>query len=604
MKVPITSRAANAQAHTQPATPVAPTPIAIPAAIPAAQENMLGRSTEEPAPNNRVSYARAWLNSCLCATQSRLAYLNPCNRDQRNLRAGYEPIIDAPIEPDSPTIDSSPAPHQRQHNAQWISNTGMLCDFYGMATINTAKSLMRTTHGNPTPRQESMVSSASLAGAALGQSLLGSLADKVGRKRASLISAGLSTCGALGCLFAGPWQQNPSSIYDVLTLARFIMGVGAGGDFPILASITAENTHAQNSANALIRNSMMAALGAMATQITYAALIPHTTSETAWRSAAGIAALMSIGTIIARQLLLPDSAAERNAPETANNNQMASDLEIGIIRETESDTALDTEWDARLGSGSPEHTPTPLQSPTPNSKNSIIPLIKPIAATAAAWTLFDFVDFSLSIYSSDILGSPSNLEQGALMTLALNSTAFIGALTAMQLVDPARLGRNNLQTLGFAGLGACHLMLAASAGHLWQDDALADGTRQVCHNSRIGRAAFLSLYGLQQLFDAVGPGVGVYLIPAEIFPTAMRSTCMGIAAATGKLGAVLGSATMPFIRDAGGLPTVFLITGILSTLGAVVTRQWIPQYGPNTLARLDETQERAGTKGVAELLYS
>lgn len=551
--------------------------------------NYVRADAVEQSASSRTS---SWFNVRLpTLSDINLSRLNPLRFTHRQNRADYRSLPEATLNRNTPspatqaaTLQPTAEPTEtaratalQQRNASWVCSTGMLCDFFNLAMINTAKPLMRTLHGKPTPLQESMVSSASLAGAVLGQSLLGSLADKIGRKPASLIAAGLSTMGALGSALAGPWNTHAGSIYDVVALTRLITGIGAGGDFPILASITAENAPPENSANALIRNSIMAALGATVTQITYATLIPNTDNETAWRTAAGIATLLSIGTLVARQLLLPNQRTEQNTATTATD-QTDVDLEIPNLD-------------------------TVTESPSTQSDTSLAPLLKPILATASAWIIYDFVDFSLTMYSSDILGSPSNPEQGALMTMALNSTALLGALAAMKLVDPTRLGRNNLQTLGFTGLAASHLLLAATSGHLWQDNTLANGARQVSSDSALGRATFLTLYGLQQLFDAVGPAVCVYLIPAEIFPTAMRSTCMGIAAATGKLGAVLGSAAMPFIRDAGGLPTVFLATGILSTLGAVITRQFIPHYGPDTIARLDTTQAREGAEGVAKILY-
>lgn len=480
--------------------------------------------------------------------------------------------------------------HDTTTKARIVASTGMLCGFYNLALINTAKPLMRAAHGMPSTTQESLISSASLAGAMVGQTLLGSLADKIGRKPASLLSAAITTVGALGSLFARPWNQNPASIYDVVTVARFLSGVGTGGDFPILASITAENTSAANSARDLIGNSIMAAGGSILTQIVYATLIPNTNDETAWRTAAGIAALLSLGMILSRQLLLPDNPTARL--DTSAND----DPEVPIL-DLEA-PALD------LPEAQPSNTvPNPINNTGEANHNQVTALWRPLLATAACWTLYDMVDFSLGMYSSDILGSPDNPQQGALMTMALNGASLLGALAATQLVDPKKLGRNNLQTLGFAGLAGCHLLLAASAGQLWQDSARSDGSRQVTTNSAFGRAAFFTLYGLQQLFDSVGPAIGVYLIPAEIFPSAVRSTCMGIAASTGKLGAVLGTAMMPFIRNAGSLSTVFLVTGMLSAIGALATRKGVPHYGPQTIAKLDNALATEGAPGVLRLLY-
>ena len=51
----------------------------------------------------------------------------------------------------------------------------------------------------------------------------------------------------------------------------------------------------------------------------------------------------------------------------------------------------------------------------------------------------------------------------------------------------------------------------------------------------------------------MGPGVTTYAIPAELFPTAARATCHGLSAATGKLGAAIGSYAFGSLIDQIGL---------------------------------------------------
>ena len=51
--------------------------------------------------------------------------------------------------------------------------------------------------------------------------------------------------------------------------------------------------------------------------------------------------------------------------------------------------------------------------------------------------------------------------------------------------------------------------------------------------------AFVALYCLANFFTNFGPNVTTFIIPGEIFPTRYRSTAHGIAAACGKLGAIV-----------------------------------------------------------------
>ncbi len=57
---------------------------------------------------------------------------------------------------------------------------------------------------------------------------------------------------------------------------------------------------------------------------------------------------------------------------------------------------------------------------------------------------------------------------------------------------------------------------------------------------RIGSPLFIFLYGLTYFVANAGPNTTTFVLPAEVFPTKIRSTCHGISAASGKVGGVLG----------------------------------------------------------------
>ncbi|GJY99585.1 inorganic phosphate transporter 1-4 [Tanacetum coccineum] len=49
------------------------------------------------------------------------------------------------------------------------------------------------------------------------------------------------------------------------------------------------------------------------------------------------------------------------------------------------------------------------------------------------------------------------------------------------------------------------------------------------------------MYSLTFFFANFGPNTTTFVVPAEIFPARVRSTCHGISAASGKLGAIVGA---------------------------------------------------------------
>ncbi|KAH9052863.1 hypothetical protein EDB83DRAFT_2619290 [Lactarius deliciosus] len=65
--------------------------------------------------------------------------------------------------------------------------------------------------------------------------------------------------------------------------------------------------------------------------------------------------------------------------------------------------------------------------------------------------------------------------------------------------------------------------------------------------------AFVALYCLANFFANFGPNVTTFIIPGEIFPTRYRSTAHGIAAASGKLGAIVSQI---IIFKVGGSDTI------------------------------------------------
>jgi putative MFS transporter len=57
----------------------------------------------------------------------------------------------------------------------------------------------------------------------------------------------------------------------------------------------------------------------------------------------------------------------------------------------------------------------------------------------------------------------------------------------------------------------------------------------------------------------------------ELFPTGVRASASGFAAATAKLGATLGIFVLPQIREYWGVTAVLIMMAVVSALGAAVT---------------------------------
>jgi len=91
-------------------------------------------------------------------------------------------------------------------------------------------------------------------------------------------------------------------------------------------------------------------------------------------------------------------------------------------------------------------------------------------------------------------------------------------------------------------------------------------------------AAFAVVYGIFLSFGEFGPGNCTILLASKTSPTAIRGQYYGIAAATGKVGAFVGTWVFPPIIDAFGGPDSlkgntgpFWIGSALAILSALVT---------------------------------
>lgn len=161
-------------------------------------------------------------------------------------------------------------------------------------------------------------------------------------------------------------------------------------------------------------------------------------------------------------------------------------------------------------------------------------------------------------------GAFERIIESVKTTTYINLFILPGFLLGLYLVN--RWYHVRTQTWGFllcaAGLG---VLLAAYKFHLpvW-----------------IAVAGFMSF----ELFLNAGPHLMTFIIPPQIYPVAERGSGAGLAAAFGKLGAVVGVLFIPLLLKWGGVQLVLWVTIAVHLLGALVTavvgRQVLPRKQP------------------------
>jgi putative MFS transporter len=74
---------------------------------------------------------------------------------------------------------------------------------------------------------------------------------------------------------------------------------------------------------------------------------------------------------------------------------------------------------------------------------------------------------------------------------------------------------------------------------------------------------------------------GIY--PGELFPTEVRGTAAGIAAAMSRIGSAISTFLLPVMLESLGISTVMIGLAVLSALGVWLCLAWAPETRGKTL---------------------
>jgi hypothetical protein len=149
-----------------------------------------------------------------------------------------------------------------------------------------------------------------------------------------------------------------------------------------------------------------------------------------------------------------------------------------------------------------------------------------------SWCLWDIAFYGNKLFSNRffiaLTGEDASLTALTNVALLNSSVALLGYFGAAVLVDRPELGRLKLQSIGFFLTGTLFVM----CGFFYE--SLSSGL-------------LVGLYLASSFLGQLGPNATTFLIPAEIFPTEQRTYCHGIAASSGKVGALIAAVLFHFV---------------------------------------------------------
>ena len=368
------------------------------------------------------------------------------------------------------------------------------------------------------PAQVGLVASAGFVGMFLGAAISGRLADRYGRR---LIFQGTLVLFSVGAVLSAL-----APTFETLLAARVIAGLGLGGELPVVATLVSEFSPRAQRGRMIVLLESFWAYGTLAAGLIALFVLP----QFGWRGAFLVAALPALYVAYLRSALpeSPRYLAERGRSAEAD----------AIVRRVE------------RASGGALLTLGAAIAPLRSGRTSISQLWSPAYArrTAMLWILWFGITFT---YYGIFLYVPSLLAARGLSEVRSNEFFFLstiaqipGYFSAAWLVE--RWGRK--PTL------VTYLLGTAAAAFLFG-------------NAGTGTDAFV--YAALLSFFNLGAWAIVYTYSPELYPTAIRATGAGIAAAVGRLGGIIGPFLTPVLVPTLGQSGVFALFMVLLVVTAL-----------------------------------
>lgn len=416
---------------------------------------------------------------------------------------------------------------------------GFFTDSYDLFIIGVVTALLSPIW-HLTIHQKSVLNGASLIAAACGAVFFGLFSDKFGRKKLYGLEALILVIGAI-------WSACATSFTQLL-LARVLVGLGIGGDYPSSATVASESANKKNRGFIVLLVFAMQALGLTVGPLIASLLLGlHINHDIVWRILLGLGALPAASVIYLRRTIKESKHYLMSKKPPLEIGRVVHDL---LQDKDESDLIL----------------------PKGYKKQSLFKpkWLKCLLGTAGAWFLMDVALYGNGVSNTLLLSflSPNAdlLQHTLLSVFIFLFFAVPGYFLSARYID--KIGRKPIQYMGFFVMAVMYFIIA-----------LPGVTDDV--------PLFILVYGLSYLFINFGPNATTFLIPSEIYPTSIRAKAHGISAAIGKCGAFLGAFALPLVLQAKGMNVVMNCMGGVSLLGILVTMV-IPEMKGVSLEEIEE----------------
>ncbi|KAK3291161.1 major facilitator superfamily domain-containing protein [Chaetomium fimeti] len=472
-----------------------------------------------------------------------------------------------------------------------------------------------------------------LTATVLGMLLFGHLADLFGRSALYgfellivLTAIGGAAFSSAGYMFGNTDTYDSSmNIYASLTWWRFALGFGIGAEYPMSAVIAAEFSSTEGRGSLLAAVFLAQAIGRLLAYglglgvlhgLWNTGAVPespqeHMVMDTFWRLVLGLAGIPAIFAIVLR-LLIPEtprfySAVKRDLMKAreavlkvgSRSPSLTGDLESVNSDVEESEPQELSPWRSRAYAyffGTTQGW-------------------KPLLSISLQWLLLDVVfygtgfdspgtlaalwldrplDRAMENYKKDFKGfsiwkedygfPEANIfettENNLVRTLELSSVAaVVGSIVMIPLVNYVSRKTHFVWTTGILTI-----LFAVTAVTVSQT------------YGKPSHFASMVFYALTQFMFNLGPNTLTFILAAEAFPTEFRGTCYGIAAASGKVGAIIVRPITGAVGKSQG-SIVALLSAFTGVLLLMTLLAWFEPWGIG-IPRVQEPRKKESGGGL------
>ena len=426
---------------------------------------------------------------------------------------------------------------------------GLFSDGYINSSIGAVSTCLAQIYGKQYSNSSAIqnVSSIAFAGIVLGQLSFGYLADHYSRKLAMLL--GNLILIVFSILVAGAWGAGTTStkaggLFTAITAYRFFLGIGIGSEYPSGSTAAAEAcallpAKKRNRWFIWFTNLMLnwGGLFAAIVPLVLVCIFGEHSLQWVWRLTLGLGAIPPLSLFILR-LKFKES---KSFTTSRFNKVMPYKLVFKFY------------W----------------------FRTTIISII---------WFLFNFSSYAFGIYSSLIIknllgknkpGAKASLKESfswnVLFTFFYIPGGYLGAVFA-DYIGP-RL------TIGLGLLAQAFVGIGMTCGFVTLEKHIA---------------AFTVIFGIFTSLGDFSTGDNIGLIAAKSYATPVRGTLYSISAASGKIGAFVGTYVFPqIIKNAGGSNTTngmrapFWVATALCMFSGFLALLFLPELDPDAIVEED-----------------